>query len=217
MAMALISQKQKVENGKQKSASPKAESGKWKTEIMVGLIQKQKAESRKQSVQKHKLGNQKVEIHFCFLLSTVCFSLVRLIMVVNMAINSEDSCSKSWVSFGSIAHSSRSSSSQSSLSSASWRAPPSLDTNSSCDRARDASRTWAATDVPERRSCFPNTRTTSSVLGSLTKNRIVPAANRLVRSRNSSDKRPFIPGFPISAFYFLLSAFCFPLYRQSGF
>src|SRR6266513_1706560 len=45
-----------------------------------------------------------------FLLSA--FPLVRLIMVVKIAINSEDSCSKSRVSFGSIAHSSRSSSSQ---------------------------------------------------------------------------------------------------------
>lgn len=30
----------------------------------------------------------KVEIHFCFLLSAVCFSLVRLTMVVNIAIAS---------------------------------------------------------------------------------------------------------------------------------
>jgi len=67
------------------------------------------------------------------------FPFVRLMMVVKIAINSEDSCSNGWVSFGSIAHSSRSSSSQSWLSSASWSAPPSFETNSSSDRARDAS------------------------------------------------------------------------------
>ena len=44
---------------------------------------------------------------------------------------------------------------------------------------------------------FPSTRTSSCTLGSFMKRRIVPAANRLVRSLNSS------------AFCFLLSAFCF--------
>src|ERR1035438_107215 len=47
------------------------------------------------------------------------FPFVRLIIVVKIAMSSEDSCSNGWVSFGSTAHSSRSSSSQSWLSSAS--------------------------------------------------------------------------------------------------
>ena len=161
------------------------------------------------------------------------FPFVRLMMVVKIAINSEDSCSNGWVNFNSIAHSSRSSSSQSWLSSASWSAPPSLDTNSSSDRARDASRTCAATDVPERSSCLPRTLTSSRAFGNLTYKRMAPAAKAFVRFLNSSVSRPFISDFcfqlstfllclvafhflfsvfPISDFCFLLwfSAVCFP-------
>ncbi len=135
-------------------------------------------------------------------------------MVVKIAINSDDSCSNGCVSFGSIPHSSRSSSSQSWLSSASWSAPPSLDTNSSSDRAREASRTCAATEVPDRSSCLPRTRTSSRALGSLTYKRMTPAAKAFVRSRNSFESRPFISVFPISAlvfsFYFGFQP-CLPL------
>ena len=133
-------------------------------------------------------------------------------MVVKIAINSDDSCSNGCVSFGSIPHSSRSSSSQSWLSSASWSAPPSLDVNSSSDRAREASRTCAATEVPDRSSCLPRTRTSSRALGSLTYKRMTPAAKALVRSRNSFESRPFISIFTISAFYFPFSALVFSFY-----
>jgi hypothetical protein len=64
--------------------------------------------------------------------------LVLLIIVVMMAMSSPASFSNGFVRAGAIPHSSRSNSSQSWLSSASWSAPPSLDTNSSSDRARDA-------------------------------------------------------------------------------
>lgn len=168
-------------------------------------LEMRKAESRNSDQDKSrnmKFGKQK--FISTFQISAFCFGfqpfpLVLLIIVVKIAINSEDSCSNGWVSFGSIAHPSRSSSSQSWLSSASCKAPPSLETNSSSDRARDASRTCAATDVPERSNCLPRTLTSSRCLGSLTKRRMTPAANILQRPRNSSLSRPFI-----SIFYFLL-------------
>src|ERR1019366_2346045 len=116
-----------------------------------------------------------------------------------MAISSEDSASNAFVKAGSTPQSSRNSSSQSKDSSASWSAPPSLETNSSSERAREASRTCAATEVPERSNCLPSTRTSSRPLGSFTNSRIVAAANFFVRSRNSTVSRPWF-----------ISAFCFP-------
>jgi hypothetical protein len=122
-----------------------------------------------------------------------------------MAISSEDSVSSGRVSVPSMPHSSRNSSHQSANSSVSCDAPPSLAANSSSERARDASRTWAATDVPERKSCFPTTRTSSRVFGSLIQSRINSAANCFVRVLNSSVSLPLISAFPISVFYFRLS------------
>jgi hypothetical protein len=172
-------------------------------------LEMRKAESRNSDQDKSrnmKFGKQKFISAFqisTFYFGFQPFPFVRLMMVVKIAINSEDSCSKDWVNFGSIAHSSRSSSSQSWLSSASCKAPPSLETNSSSDRARDASRTCAATDVPERSNCLPRTLTSSRCLGSLTKSRMTPAAKALVRPRNSSLNLPwFISAFQISTFYF---------------
>ena len=111
--------------------SRNSESKKLKSEIKV--------EMRKHLNSKWKFGKQKAEIHFCFLFSAGCFSLVRLIIVVKMAISSEDSSSNGLVNPDSIPHSSRSNSNQSADSSASCNAPPSLETNSSFDRAGDAS------------------------------------------------------------------------------
>lgn len=96
-------------------------------------------------------------------------------------------------------HSSRSTSSHKEDSSASWRAPPSLETNSSAERAREASRTCAATEVPDRSNCLPKMRTSSRVLGNLTNNRIEAAANAFVLPRKSSGSLPWF----ISGFYFL--------------
>jgi len=56
----------------------------------------------------------------------------------------------------SIPHSSRKSSNQSADSSVSCTATPSLEMNSPSERAREASRTWAATEVPDRNNCLPN-------------------------------------------------------------
>src|ERR1035441_3230328 len=116
-----------------------------------------------------------------------------------MAISWKDSASNTFVKAGSTPQSSRNSSSQSKDSSASWSPPPSLEINSSSERAREASRTCAATEVPERSNCLPSTRTSSRPLGSLTNSRIVAAANFFVRSRNSTGSRPWF-----------ISAFCFP-------
>jgi len=129
---------------------------------------------------------------------------VLLIIVVMIAMSSSASFSRDRVSAGAIPHSSRSNSSQSEDSSVSCSAPPSLEANSSSERALDASLAWAATDVPERSSCLPRTRTSSRCLGSLTNSRITWAAKPLVRPRNSSVNHPFI-----SDFCFLFSTFCF--------
>lgn len=67
-------------------------------------------------------------------------------MLVMIAMSSSASCSMGNAISGLIPHSSRSNSSQSWVSSASWRAPPNFETNSASDRAREASRTWAATE-----------------------------------------------------------------------
>ena len=101
---------------------------------------------------------------------------VWLIIVVKMAISSDDSFSSGLVRAGSMRHSSRRSSSHNADSSASWIAPPSLEINSAADLARDASRIWAATEVPERSSCLPKTLTSSCFFGSFTNRRITLAA-----------------------------------------
>jgi hypothetical protein len=64
---------------------------------------------------------------------------VLFIIVVMMAMSSSASFSMGRVSTEAIPHSSRSSSNQSADSSASCNAPPSLEMNSSSERARDAS------------------------------------------------------------------------------
>src|ERR1700736_1196331 len=63
----------------------------------------------------------------------------------------------------------------------------SLDTNSAADRARDASRKFAATDVPERNNWLPMTRNSSRLFGSFTKRRTTADAYCFVRLRSSSD------------------------------
>ena len=145
--------------------------------------QKQKAQTQK----------QKAETHFSipdFFVQLLPF--VRLIMAVIIAMSSSASFSIGRVSVGVIPHSSRSNSSHIWDSSVSWSAPPSFETNSSFDRARDDSRTWAATEVPDRNNCLPRIRASSRLLGSLINSRIVAAANCFVRSRNSVERRPFI-------------------------
>ena len=99
-------------------------------------MEKQKVEISKQPEIRHqKREIEKAESRNLFQL----LPLVLLIIVVMMAMSSPASFSNGFVRAGSIPHSSQSNSSQSWLSSASWSAPPSLDTNSSSDRARDAS------------------------------------------------------------------------------
>jgi hypothetical protein len=48
----------------------------------------------------------------------------------------------------------------------------------------------AATDVPERNSCLPKTRTSSRAFGSLTNSPIAPAAKTFVRFLNSTGNLP---------------------------
>src|SRR5208282_3200967 len=86
-------------------------------------------------------------------------------------------------------------------------------TNSSSDHPREASRTCAATDVPERSNCFPKTLTSSRAFDSLTYNRIAVAAKAFVRFLNSTGNLPWfiISTFPISVLCFPPLAFCFLL------
>jgi len=126
-------EKRKAESGKRKglgkSGKRKVESGKRKG---LGKSGKWKAEKQR--------GKTFVSV-FSFRLSQFPLFPVRRIIVVMIAMSSEDSCSSGSVREAGIWHSSRSNSSQSMLSSASWRAPPSFDTNSLSDLERDASRT----------------------------------------------------------------------------
>ena len=128
-----------------------------------------------------------------------------------MAISSSASASILQVCSALTPHSSLRSSSHSCVSSTSWIAPPNLETNSASDRARDASRMCAATEVPDRSIWRPQTRTSSRSFCSATKRWITAAANRLVLARNSSGSLPFrcinSPLLRISTLCFQLSAF----------
>lgn len=96
------------------------------------------------------------------------------------------------------------SSSQSEVSSNSCSTIPNFAKNSASDLARDASRKFAATDVPDRNNCFPNVCTAVD-FGRAVNNRMILSANCLVRSLSPSIRI-------IQPIFHPLSAFGFPLY-----
>ena len=84
------------------------------------------------------------------------FDFDRLIDATTIRISSSASnLSADSFSFGKTPLSS-SNSSHNAVSSSSCSTIPSLETNSADERALDASRKLAATDVPDRRTCFPS-------------------------------------------------------------
>src|SRR5207249_11639914 len=101
---------------------------------------------------------------------------VRCIMVVKYEMSSAAAFSKGCVKVAGTAHSSRKSSSQSKDRSASSRAAASFEANSDSERAREASRTWVARDIPARSNCLATVLPSSVSLGHFAKNRIEAAA-----------------------------------------
>src|ERR1035437_5258632 len=134
-------------------------------------------------------------------------------MVVNMAMSWRVSSSRSAIFVAETMPLSTSNSSQYSVSSISLRQSPILEMNSAFERARDASRQFAPTEVPARKTCLPKTCATVSCFGSLEYIRMTRRANCLVRGFKSCGG-----SFMLSVFSFQPSAFslsvCWWLFLQ---
>ena len=130
------------------------------------------------------------------------FRFVLRIAVTTILMSSSVSCLRDANLCGSKTLPSSSNSSHNSDSSNSCSTIPSLATNSASDLAREASRKFAATLVPDRSNCRPSVPAKTE-FGSAPYNRMMRDANAFVRSRKGAMRiaRPH-------------SAFRFPLWPQ---